>query len=382
MVTVRIKHQQGHYLWVEGKLINLLNENNIRAIVFNFRDVTAKKTAIDELYTSEKQYRSLVGRISDAFLTMDNNLCITFINNVAEELFNVESGYLIGKKMYDEFSSGIGGDIYKAFHKALKTNEPQRFDSYSDVFKKWTAGSIYPSETGLTCFFRDTTEVKKLEMDLQEQQHREQAKLISATLEAQEKERNAIGIELHDNVNQILVGTTMFLSMLMKKPEKDNVLIKECIDNIKEAINENRKIAHVLVGPDLENKHIGDQIKSLCESMLEANGIQAFTHFEEYIYTDIPKEIKVALYRIIQELFTNVLKYAEATEVHISLLTVGKKKLSMRVADNGKGMEMKKITTGIGLRNIKSRLAVFDGNMKIETAPGKGFALEIEMPLC
>ena len=380
-VSLRMKHQQGHYLWVEGKLINLLNNKNIGAIVFNFRDVTDRKIAVDELYNSEKQFRSLVERISDAFVTLDNDLRFTYANKVAESMFEVPEGNLIGKKMYEEFSVGKGGAIYKAVLKALRTKKPQRFDSYSDVFKKWITGSIYPSDTGLTCFFRDNTEVRKLALDLQEQQHREQAKLISAALDAQEKERNAIGIELHDNVNQILVGTTMFLSMLKKKPIKDDVLIEECIDNIKSAINENRKIAHVLVGPDLENKHIGDQIISLCESMLESNGIQALTHFEDYDYTLIPKEKKVALYRIVQELFTNIIKYSEATEVNIYLVTTDEMVLRMRVSDNGKGMDKKKVTSGIGLRNIKSRLLVFDGEMKVETAPGKGFALEVEMPL-
>ena len=380
-VSLRMKHQQGHYLWVEGKLINLLNNKNIGAIVFNFRDVTDRKIAVDELYNSEKQFRSLVERISDAFVTLDNDLRFTYLNKVAEELFNTESGYLLGKKMYEEYSEGVGGEIHTAILTAFKTKQPQRFDNYSDVFKKWITGSIYASETGLTCFFRDNTEVRKLALDLQEQQHREQAKLISAALEAQEKERNAIGIELHDNVNQILVGTTMFLSMLKKKPEKDDTLIDECIDNIKSAINENRKIAHVLVGPDLENKHIGDQIISLCESMLESNGIQALTHFEDYDYTLIPKEKKIALYRIVQELFTNILKYANATEVNIYLVTTDEMVLRMRVSDNGKGMDKKKVTSGIGLRNIKSRLVVFDGEMKVETAPGKGFTLEVEMPL-
>ena len=380
-VSIRMKHKLGYYLWVEGKIVNLLQDEKIKAIVFNFRDITERKLTADELFASEKQYRSLVERISDAFVTLDNDLCFTYMNTVAEEMFDVETGYLLGKKMYEEYSTGVGGDIFKAVHLALNSKTSQRFDSYSDVFNKWITGSIYPSETGLTCFFRDTTEIKKLELNLLEQKHKEQTKLISATLEAQEKERNAIGIELHDNVNQILVGTTMFLSMLKKKPVKDDALIDECIDNIKSAINENRKIAHVLVGPDLENKHIGDQIKSLCESMLEVNGIKSITHFENYDFTLIPKEKKVALYRIVQELFTNVIKYAEATEVNIYLLTANEKVLSMRVADNGKGMDQKKVTSGIGLRNIKSRLVVFDGEMKIVTEPGKGFALEVEIPL-
>ncbi len=380
-VSLRMRHQKGHYLWIEGKLVNLLNNKNINAIIFNFRDVTDRKNAIDKLYASENKYRSIVERISDGFVTLDNDLKFTYLNKVAEDLFNTNSENLIGKKMYDEYSNGIGGDIYYAIHTALKTKKSQRIDAYSDVFKKWITGSIYPSETGLTCFFKDNTEIKKIQFELEEQQHLEQTKLISATIEAQEKERNAIGIELHDNVNQILVGTTMFLSMLLKKKEKDDALLIECIDNLKLAINENRKIAHILVAPDLSNKHIGEQISSLCSSMLHPNNIETVIDFDNFNYKIISKDQKVALYRIAQEQFTNIVKYSEATLVNITLDSSNINIIKMCISDNGKGMNKNTISNGIGLRNIDSRLHVLDGKMRIITAPGKGFSLEIEMPI-
>ena len=379
-VSFRMKHFNGHYIWVEGVIINLLKNKNIKAIVFNFRDITEAKKSADELKASELQYRNLIDRISDGFMSLDNELRITYVNNVAEKMFDTPSGYLTGKKLYEEYSNGIDSVIYNSIVESLKTKKPKRVDTYSDVFQKWIIGSIYPSSTGLTCFYRDNTEYKKMEQELQEQQHQEQSKLISATLEAQEKERNAIGIELHDNVNQILVGTTMFLSMLKKKPEKDDELITECIDHIKQAINENRKIAHILVSPDMGNKHLTEQISSLCGNMLQANGIKTIANFDDYNYRLLSKDMKVALYRIVQEQFTNIIKYAEAKEVNIKLETTNKL-LRMRIADNGKGMDGDTFTHGIGLRNIGSRLSVFGGDMKVKTSSGKGFELVVEIPL-
>ena len=379
-ICFRMKHKLGHYLIIDGSINNLLEDENIQAIVFNFRDVTEKKKAADELVASERQYSNLIDRISDGFMSLDNDLRITYVNNVAEKMFDTPAGYLTGKKLYEEYSRGIDSVIYNSIVESLKTKKPKRIDTYSDVFQKWIIGSIYPSSTGLTCFFRDNTEYKKMEQELQEQQHQEQSKLISATLEAQEKERNAIGIELHDNVNQILVGTTMFLSMLKKKPEKDDELITECIDHIKQAINENRKIAHILVSPDMGNKHLTEQISSLCGNMLQANGIKTIANFDDYNYRLLSKDMKVALYRIVQEQFTNIIKYAEAKEVNIKLETTNKL-LRMRIADNGKGMDGDTFTHGIGLRNIGSRLSVFGGDMKVKTSSGKGFELVVEIPL-
>ena len=348
--------------------------------LFNFRDVTARKIAADELIQSERQYRNLVDRISDAFLAFDNDLCITYVNSVAEKMFNTSSGYLIGKYLYEEYSEAIDNEIYKALTLAIKTKKLKRIDTYSPLFEKWIVGTVFPSATGVTCFFRDNTDFKKMENELKEQQRLEQSKLISAALEAQEKERNAIGIELHDNVNQILVSTSMFLSIMKKKPEKDDGLIEECINNIKQAINENRKIAHVLVAPDLEYKHLTDLILLLSENMLRSNGIKTNTRFISFNYKQISKEKKLALYRIVQEQFTNIIKYAEATEVDIELETTPKL-LRMVISDNGKGMDRTILTNGIGLRNIGSRISVFDGKMKINTSPGKGFELEVEMPV-
>ena len=379
-ISFRMKHKNGHYLIIEGSIINLIENKNINATVFNFRDVTEKKKAEDELVANELQYRNLIESISDGFLSLDNDFQITYVNSVAEKIFNKVPGNLKGKYLYEEFSNASESEIYKVLFSAIKTKKLKRIDTYSISLNKWIIGTVYPSDIGITCFFRDNSSFKKIEYELKEQQHQEQSRLITAALEAQEKERNAIGIELHDNVNQILVGTTMFLSILKKKPVKDNTLIEECINLIKQAITENRKIAHLLVSPDLENKHLTDQIKLLCENMLQSNGINTVSRFDTFDYSLIQKEKKIALYRIVQEQFTNIIKYAEASEVFIELRTTNKC-IKMVIRDNGKGMDNKLLSNGIGLRNIGSRLSVFDGNMKIETNPGEGFGLLVEIPV-
>jgi signal transduction histidine kinase len=91
-------------------------------------------------------------------------------------------------------------------------------------------------------------------------------------------------------------------------------------------------------------------------------------------------EMKLALYRVAQEQCTNIIKYAGAEQVIISLATK-RDNFFMRIADDGHGTDPKKVTHGIGLKNISSRLSVFSGTISIDTAPDQGFALEIEIPL-
>jgi len=379
-VTFRMKHKNGNVIWLEGTVINLLQDKYVQAIVFNFRDITEKKAVAEALSVRETQFQNLVERISDAFLSLDNDFKITYANTILENLMHKNPGILLGESFFEVFNKDSDKYIYNVVTEVHRTNKPKRFDCFSNVLQKWISGTIYPSSTGITLFFRDNTDRKKLEMELQEQQHNEQIRLVSATLEAQEKERNEIGLELHDNVNQILVGTIMILSLLKKSPVKTE-LIEESIINIKRAIQENRNIAHILVSPDPESKSFYEQINYLGNEMLHHAGIKTIINLEESAVSVLNKDPQLALYRIVQEQFTNIVKYAEATEVIISLELVDDFMLKMKIADNGKGMDQNTITKGIGLRNIGSRVSIFNGSTTIITRPEKGFTLEVEIPI-
>lgn len=215
---------------------------------------------------------------------------------------------------------------------------------------------------------------------LHEQQRQEQVKMITTTLDAQEKERNLIGQELHDNVNQILVGTKLFLSMIKQDPVKNKLLINSCMETIQQAIDENRKIAHALVAPDFETKILAEQIADLTDNMLKTSGIDVDINTTYLVESLLEEDQKLAIYRIAQEQCANIIKYAQAQLVDISLST-SDECFKMIIADDGIGMEANKPTKGIGLKNIKGRLSIFNGTVTIKSAPGKGFALEITMPL-
>ncbi len=223
------------------------------------------------------------------------------------------------------------------------------------------------------------TERKKLELELLEQQRNEQLKLTATALEAQEKERTLLGRELHDNVNQILVGTKLLLSMAKNNPEKAKELVNTSIGHLQEAIEENRKLSHRLVTPDLEQENLVEQLTELVREMLATTGIQTHLNTSSLQEKYLSDQQKISIYRIAQEQCTNIIKYAGAKTVTISLET--NDLFKMIISDDGRGMEQDKTTKGIGLRNITGRLSVFKGKMEIKTAPGKGFSLEIEMPL-
>jgi PAS domain S-box-containing protein len=233
----------------------------------------------------------------------------------------------------------------------------------------------------------DITENKKVKEELRlaetvllEQQKEELQHLAAAVLHAQEKERNAIGVELHDNVNQILAGTKLFLTLMSDDPAKIKDLLPSCIEGIQEAISENRKIAHELVTPDLKSRPIRELIEQISKGMLEPAGISVTISDLDFNEDLLNAEQKITLYRIVQEHSTNIVKHANASKTNIKLDNGGSK-MKLIITDNGQGMVKTGKKGGIGLSNIKSRASIFNGDVKIKTAPGKGFRLEASFPI-
>ncbi len=344
-----------------------------------FRDISEQRRAEEEVRKSEEKYRTFIHRITDAFISLDRNWCYTYLNKQAGELIQRKPEDLIGKNVWAVFPDAVYSSTYRVFTQAL---EEQRYITNVDYYAPldlWQENHIYPSADGISVFIRNITEKKKLELELQDRQKKEQQRMIAAALEAQEKERNAIAVELHDNVNQILVGTKVMLSVIRDNPAKAVDILQQCMDNLADAINENRKIAHELVTPNLKTESLVEQLTTLCGMMLSPAGVEYFIQDESFNEDILNEQQRLSIYRVAQEQCTNIVKYAQAKSVVIALNTTGGY-FMFRITDDGQGADPEKTKKGIGLQNIKNRIAVFGGTAIINTKRGDGFELEINMP--
>lgn len=211
-------------------------------------------------------------------------------------------------------------------------------------------------------------------------ENNEQKIITEAILHAQEKERNDIGAELHDNVNQILVGTNLLLSMIRTEPGRAVEYIDECIENVELAISESRRIAHRLVAPDPEAETLVQQIERLSNTMLQKAGLKTIILTRGFSENLLNKNQKLTIYRVLQEQCTNIIKHADAKTVAI-LLNTANNQTRLRIVDDGKGVHNSISAEGIGLRNIAGRLKILDGTLKIDTDTDDGFMLQIAFPL-
>ncbi|MGB8190690.1 MAG: PAS domain-containing protein, partial [Chitinophagaceae bacterium] len=228
---------------------------------------------------------------------------------------------------------------------------------------------------------QDITSRKDLEQKLIEQEVGRQKMLTQATIDGQEKERKEIGKELHDNINQILSTTKLYLDLAQNTAEgSTSDLISTSSRNIMEAINEIRKLSRSLVPPTLGDLGLIESINDLCEAF---TSMQTFNI--EFVHRNVREKYladnqKLMLFRIIQEQTNNVVKHAKAGSVKIEL-KASKGLLNLEITDDGKGFDLTKTKKGVGLNNIINRAELFNGKVDIVAAPGKGCTVRVTIPV-
>jgi two-component system sensor histidine kinase UhpB len=233
----------------------------------------------------------------------------------------------------------------------------------------------------ITGVLQDITEIVNLEHDLHRQRMIRQREITETTIQAQEKERNEIAKELHDNVNQLLATAKIMIDAALSTPDMQDELLRISQDSILSAIQEIRSITHSMMPPSLHEDHLIQAITDIVQRIELSGALQ--------VSLDLPKadqlnpvdeKVRLTIYRIIQEQTNNILKYAHAERASISI-EVRSKMISLTISDNGKGFDSEKRTKGIGLKNIENRTEMLDGKMEIISAPGKGCTLKVEIPL-
>ncbi|MGZ8558297.1 MAG: PAS domain S-box protein [Chitinophagaceae bacterium] len=217
----------------------------------------------------------------------------------------------------------------------------------------------------------DITEKEKMEKEI-----------TGAIIKTQEDERRKLGSELHDNVGQILASTQIFLGMVMEA-EHDNKekYLAETRKYLTLAINEIRDLSHRVFPAFLEVISFPEAIDNLLEGMNPDGNLSIMFEYDSCLLTEfINSDIKLNIYRILQEQLKNIQKYSKATEINIELRTKDNR-IHLKITDNGIGFDSNKIKPGIGLMNIKKRAELFSGKFVLETAPQKGCSITVEIPI-
>ncbi len=387
--------------------LDLWQENHIypssNGLSVFIRNITESKRAERELKAIEEQRQALAARNSTILNTLPASIalidqfgCIIEINESWKNFMAANRDWGRGSEIGDNYKENAAQSVGQSLQDREKVTRGieevlhgrlrefvHEYPFQSRDLIKWFRMVVSPlretNQDGAVIMHLDITELRRLEQQRMESKMEEQRKISRAVIIGQEKERNALAQELHDNVNQILAGTKLFLSIAQKDPVNSREHIGASMENLQAAIEENRRLAHRLITPDFEEAGLHVRLARL-QAVLKLSGIQTVLDTNGLDEGKLNNEQKLAIYRIVQEQSSNILKYAKATLVTMVLKTE-ENRFYMKVADNGQGAHLKKASVGIGMRNIKNRMVLLHGEVDIQTYPGQGFSLSMGFPL-
>ncbi|MBW4422966.1 MAG: sensor histidine kinase [Nostoc desertorum CM1-VF14] len=199
-----------------------------------------------------------------------------------------------------------------------------------------------------------------------------------ATLE----ERNRIAREIHDSLGHSLTALNLQLETALKlwqsNPGKAETFLATAKELGSKALNDVRQSVSTMRSNPLQEQSLERAIASLAESFHRSNGILPI--YQINLEYPLPPEINTAIYRITQESLTNISKYAYATEVKLELATA-RGNLRLIIQDNGRGFDLGQNTTGFGLHSMRDRTLALGGEFNINSAPGSGCKITVNIPL-
>jgi PAS domain S-box-containing protein len=364
------------------------------------KEIANRKRAEETVKKSEEKLKNILHGSPIPTFVIDNNHRVIYWNRAIEEYSGIKAVDVVStdhhwKAFYDEKRPCMAdllvdekiNDIaqwYLGKYKAsnLISGAYEAVDYFPHLSKngKWlhfTAAPIKDSKgrlIGAVETMQDITETKHAEGQIKS--------LSRQIIDIQERERESISREIHDNVGQLLSAIKMALSRTYKKIPGELAIIKDQLSEISDLVNrtikEIRALSHTLHPPLIEDLGIGSALEELCQDFKSYSEI-TITWDIEHIQKPLQSITKITLYRLFQEGLNNILKHSRATKASLAL-TSSESTINAVIEDNGVGFLVDDVLSplqkkSLGLISMRERVALIGGDLKIISSPGNGTKL-------
>lgn len=355
--------------------------NQISHLVLIYRDVTVRKEAELELYKRDEHLKAILSTVADVIFTIDTQGDIRNVNPVAHSLFGYSTRELEGRNIMSLFPSiATGGSGINPIAIFINKNT-NRYNNPIDNYREYPAqrkdgSSVLVSlsireidHSGLfTCVIRDLSLIKSMQRQM---------------LNIAEEENQRIGRELHDSIQQQLVGTRLLADNLLSDTQglsQQTVVVHARLTQaLDHAIDDLRKLCRGMALMNLDGDSLRAALHQLGTGVAEGRNIHCnFNSSGQIILND--NAVSGHIYRIAQEAVANAIKHAQATQITISL-RAEKGQLILKVCDDGIGIRDEDLKEdSMGLQIMQYRAGLAGGNLKIYSPTTGGTCLLCSVP--
>ena len=384
-------HKDGHYVWLEGTFTNLLQDENVKAIVFNCQDISQRIEAEQKIILANRQSDSIINSLPGVFYLYDregkfvrwNRNFETVSGYSADEIakmnptdfFDLSEKLLVKEKINAVFSKGRA-DVQANFFTKDRRKIPYYFNGCSASFN----GTDYLIGMGI-----DITD--RVEVEVAMRERTEEIQKLTGYLEnVREEERTRIAREIHDELGQQLTGLKMDASWINKKiagTADQNITerISNMISLIDETVKTVRRISSELRPGILDDLGLIPALEWQCQEFEKRTGITSRCNNDLNDY-NFDRNLATNVFRVYQEALTNVARHAQATLVE-TFLTERDGFIYLNVKDNGIGFDMGEVKNkrSLGLVGMRERAMLFHGELIIKSEKGKGTEIILKAPM-
>ncbi len=358
-----------------------------------YRDISAEKQAEESIKNLNTRYRAISTATNQIIYEWNLNSHIVEFNEVFYKVTGYQNCPEVRTSAFN-FSKVHPDDItalQQTLEHSLKNKQPVWEASYRYRVANGSyrymhcRGVLEYDEQGnpdtILGTIEDNTQRVRLNEKLVKEKVNTQRKMNEAFIIAQENERELIGHELHDNVNQILTTASLYMQLAESEAFTSKRTIDEIHALIRKAIEEIRVLSRRLTPPSLKDIGLTVAVKDLVTLLAKASTIEFHLQIDDSLNLELTNERSLVLYRISQELLNNTIKYSEAKNCSLLFEKTDKNHLRILVKDDGKGFDAQRTKKGVGLSSTVARAEVYGGTFEIESSPGQGCCVTVEIPI-
>lgn len=358
----------------KGKAIRLIGASH---------DITDRKNKEEEL----KKLSLVAKETINGVVIRDKDQKITWINNAFTKMYGYELDEVIGKTP-NSFLHGpeTDFDIANNVQQQLTKDKPFVYEiinytkAGNKILMKIQVQPIFDDDGDFKQSFSLITDItleRKLEEKVEQEKIIKQKEITNAVFAAQENERSGIGRELHDNINQLLGATKLYIDLAKKEGSNRESYLTTSSEYTLTAIEEIRKLSKILITPLInEQGGLVESVKDLVEDTMRVHPIKILLHTNDFNEALLSNKFKLNIFRIVQEQINNILKHAQAKKIDINFKD-NDGQLLVNIGDDGIGFDTTKRKSGVGITNIKSRARLYNGTVQLTSEAGKGTRLII-----